>query len=84
MKKQKQNSKRGNVKKSKRSPLIVEVKQENPTPLASMSKWQPPLFHFERKTVFCMTKEKAHEVYNLSFSSQGPRLLNEEDFLDED
>ena len=30
-----------------------------------------------------MTKAEAHEVYNLSCADQDPRLLNEDDFLDE-
>ena len=31
-----------------------------------------------------MTKVEAHEMYSLSYAGQDPRLLNEEDFLDED
>ncbi|KAI5068562.1 hypothetical protein GOP47_0016907, partial [Adiantum capillus-veneris] len=55
-----------------------------PASPAPMSRWQPPHVNFERKSQFCMTKAEAHEVYKLNCAGQDPRLLNEEDFSDED
>ncbi|MCO5584414.1 hypothetical protein L7F22_038340 [Adiantum nelumboides] len=49
-----------------------------------MSGWQPPHVNFERKIQFCMTKAEAHEVYNLNCAGQDPKLLNKEDFSNED
>ncbi|MCO5605908.1 hypothetical protein L7F22_060094 [Adiantum nelumboides] len=49
-----------------------------------MSRWQPLHVNFERKIQFCMTKAEAHEMYNLNCAGQDPRLLNEEDFSNED
>ncbi|MCO5605663.1 hypothetical protein L7F22_059846 [Adiantum nelumboides] len=49
-----------------------------------MSRWHPPHVNFERKIQFCMTKAEAHEVYNWNCAGQDPKLLNEEDFSNED
>ena len=39
---------------------------------------------FERKSVFCMTKAQAHEVYGLSDSGVDARALGEADFTDDE
>lgn len=60
--------------------------RERPTSAsqATMSRWQPPPVAFERKSVFCMTKAEAIEVYNLNSSGQDPRSISEEVFSNED
>ncbi|MCO5606824.1 hypothetical protein L7F22_061015 [Adiantum nelumboides] len=46
--------------------------------------WCTPYVPFERKTVFCMTKAQAHEVYDLPISRTDDQLLIEADFTNKD
>ncbi|MCO5609731.1 hypothetical protein L7F22_063963 [Adiantum nelumboides] len=46
--------------------------------------WCTPYVPFERKTVFCMTKAQAHEVYDLPNSGVDARLLTEANFTNKD
>ena len=50
--------------------------------LQSKSHWFPLYVPFEKKTVFCMTKAEAHEVYGLSNSGVDARTLGEAHFSD--
>ena len=52
--------------------------------LQGKTRWYPPYVPFERKSVFCMTKAQAHEVYGLSDSGVDARTLGEADFTDDE
>ena len=43
-------------------------------------RWYPPYVPFERKSVFCMSKAQAHEVYGLSNVGVDVRTLGEANF----
>ena len=52
--------------------------------LQGKSRWYPPYVPFERKSVFCMSKAQAHEVYGLSNVGVDVQTLGEANFFDAD
>lgn len=52
--------------------------------LQGKTRWYPPYVPFEKKSVFCMTKVQAVEVYGLSDSGVDARTLGEADFTDDE
>lgn len=52
--------------------------------LQGKSRWYAPHVPFEKKSIFCMTKADAHEVYGLSDVGVDARVLGEADFTNDE